>query len=360
MKPGTSTLLDAIRVLSALGVFVSHCFLPWFSSFGHGSRLYLWAHACVITFFVLSGYVIAFTTLARRRHWREYCAARLARIYSVVVPAIAVTALLCLVGRQLAPGHYAQFDRGYEAVRLALTTLFLNETWFLSSAPPTNLPFWSMAYEFWYYVLFGVALFARAGVMRWLALLAVAMVCGPKVLLLFPVWLAGVAAYLAGQRWPWPRRQAVLGLVPLGLAVLLLARAPVALESFGHPPLFYSGLYLTDWGWGAALAFAIFLADRALGDCAAPRWLAMWIKAGAGVTFSLYLFHMPLLIFVSGVVPYSKTSPLQVAAAGGAVLLATALLGLLCERRSVLKALATRVERALTGVAANPVGVTQR
>lgn len=359
MKTGTSTFLDAVRLLSAVGVFVSHCFLPWFSGAGHGPGIYLGAHACVITFFVLSGYVIAYTTFVRGRHWREYCAARLARIYSVVLPSIIVTGLLWLIGRQLAPGHYAQFDRGYEAVRLALTSVFLNEVWFLSSAPPTNLPFWSMAYEFWYYVLFGIAVFVRKSAQRWLALLAAALVCGPKVLLLFPVWLAGVGAYLASRRWRLPRSHAALGSVPLVLAALLLTRAPVALDTFGRAPLFYSGLFLTDWSWGVLLAVGIFLADQSLGDCTIPRPLAVWVKAGAGVTFSIYLFHMPLLIFASGVVPYARTRPFEVAAVGGTVLLITILLGWACERRAMLRALAARLECLLAGGSAGRVSVPQ-
>ncbi len=349
MKPGTSFLLDGLRLGSALGVFVSHCLLSWFSAFQPTRHLHIAAHACVIVFFVLSGYLIAYTTLGRHRTGPQYCAARLARLYSVALPALALTALLWLIGRMLEPLHYANFERGYEFIRLGLTALFLNECWFISAAPPSNMPFWSLSYEFWYYVLFGAALFVRRPFWRWAAPLAVAVLCGPKVLLLFPVWLAGAAAFFATTKITLKRAHAALAIAALvAVCALVLPHIPMPLENFGYPPLFYSGLFVSDWALGVVLATAIFLADQAVGNMRIPAALSRPVKAGAGVTFSIYLLHFPLLIFASAVFPYDKSDAGSVVALGGGVLLTAILFGYWFERRETLKALSDRFEAAFT------------
>ena len=345
MKKGTSFFLDAIRLGSALGVFVSHCLLPWFSTFPTSRYLHTGAHACVMVFFVLSGYLITYTTIGRNRTWAQYCAARLARLYSVALPAIVLTAALWLIGSHFAPGHYAPFDRGHGAFRLVMTTFYLNEVWNFSAAPPTNLPFWSLSYEFWYYALFGAALFARGRLWRWLAPLVAALICGPKVLLLFPVWLAGAAAFWLGTKVTLTRTQAIGGLAALaGICALVAPHVELPLERFGFPPLFYSGLFLTDCALGVALAAAIFLCDQLFGNVRVPSVLSAPIKAGAGVTFSIYLLHYPLLVFASGMVRYDKSNPASVAALGAAVLLTAIGIGYWFERRQTLKALSDRFE----------------
>jgi peptidoglycan/LPS O-acetylase OafA/YrhL len=60
----------------------------------------------------------------------------------------------------------------------------------------SNVPYWSLCYEFWYYVLFAVLTFTR-GRKRLLWCCAVALLIGPKILLLAPVWATGVLL----QRW---------------------------------------------------------------------------------------------------------------------------------------------------------------
>ena len=61
--------------------------------------------------------------------------------------------------------------------------------------PGGNIPFWSLNYEAWYYVLFGAALFLR-GWRRTIAVVAAALLAGPKIVLL-PFWLMGLLA------WRW-------------------------------------------------------------------------------------------------------------------------------------------------------------
>ena len=65
MKIGASLFLDLMRVAAALVVFISHCVQFWYPE-GH----VFWgplAHSSVIVFFVLSGYLIAYASFAKKR-----------------------------------------------------------------------------------------------------------------------------------------------------------------------------------------------------------------------------------------------------------------------------------------------------
>ncbi len=55
----------------------------------------------------------------------------------------------------------------------------------------SNLAYWSLGCEVWYYAIFGLMLFAHG---RWrVVAIAVALVfVGPLTVLLFPLWLLGV------------------------------------------------------------------------------------------------------------------------------------------------------------------------
>jgi hypothetical protein len=132
-----------------------------------------------------------------------------------------------------------------------------------------------------------------------------AIIAGPKILLLMPCWLLGVLLYRTLGRWPWSERTSVLlWLCSLVAAVLLVksaiptkvhdafqARYPVAATR-----LEYSGYPLTDY----ALAVLMVVNFRAvaymprLGRILRP--FASYIRLAASFTLTIYLFHLPLLV----------------------------------------------------------------
>jgi peptidoglycan/LPS O-acetylase OafA/YrhL len=185
-----STVLDFARGVAAVVVFLGH-FRPYGYAMPLPGEL---AHDAVIVFFVLSGYLIAYSTFRKPTDWRSYLVARVSRLYSVIVPALLVTALLAAVGTALSPDFYHAVDKGHNALRLALTVLCMQETWWWNSSPPTNQPFWSLAYEFWYYVLFGLAVFVRGKIAKGLVVLLACLLVGPKILLLAPIWKVPILA----------------------------------------------------------------------------------------------------------------------------------------------------------------------
>src|SRR5262249_3132860 len=148
------------------------------------------------------------------------------RLYSVIIPTFLLTAALDCAGKTLSPRLYGRewgHATAHPLLAYLLSAAFLCESWSARALPGFNVPFWSLNYEAWYYALFGVATFLR-GRARVASLIAVLLIAGPKILLLLPIWLMGVAA------WHWRASisgQFALPLVSLSLTIL------IALEALG-------------------------------------------------------------------------------------------------------------------------------
>ena len=142
------------------------------------------------------GFAFDYVADTREQDFRGFMVARAARIFSVAIPAIILTATLDLVGFQINELAYPEGYRAWDlpVIRVITSTLFLNEIWALGIQLFTNVPYWSLNYEVWYYVLFGV-LFFFEGRRKWFAFGVLCLLLGPKIILLLPVWWMGVWIY---------------------------------------------------------------------------------------------------------------------------------------------------------------------
>lgn len=310
MNPATSLALDLLRVFAAVGVVLVHTGTTHFSPIFALDPIV--GHNCVVVFFVLSGYVIAHSTLSRPQTVASYAIARLARLYSVLLPALLISAALLIAGRAINPAFYAPYDRGHEPLRFGLSLVFLNESWRLSAAPPTNSPLWSLAYEFWYYVLFGAWVFARSRLAATLVCTGIALFVGLKILLLFPIWLLGVAAQrLAGRAWPH-QLVAKGGLVGALIAIVFWLRYGQPFPGHaGYPPYFFSNAWISDFVLGLLVASLIACFDQVSVHWHFPSLVSAPIRSGANMTFSLYVLHHPILVFLAATLTYDPTSRVQ-------------------------------------------------
>lgn len=291
----TSRALDAARLAAAAVVLVFHASGMWM---GNQPALHAAlgkaSHAAVVVFFVISGYVIAYSAGARNRGARHYAVARLSRLYAVLAPALLLTALVEAVVRATDPEVAARYVHAPSWVRYLLSAFFGNESGWWSAAPPINSPLWSLSYEFWYYVLFGLLRFRRTTRhwRWWLALTA--LVAGPKILLLLPVWLLGVGArYL-----PRPVLARALGWLLAGLLLALAGLAVAGLPAWpgvvGDRPLFMASQFMTDWSVGFLVAAAIWLLPA--GRPVPASGGAGYLRRAADLSFPLYVLHFPLLV----------------------------------------------------------------
>lgn len=376
MSRGFSLYLDAIRFLAAVMVLFSHVAYPRYSN---GDLMWMrdlnLGSDAVILFFVLSGFVIAYTTGAKNRNGIDYAKARLARLYSVVIPAVIFTLLCDLLGRTINPSAYAGwwFNGENIAAQIWRTLTFTSYAGGDVVRFGTNGPFWSVAYEAWYYLAFGIAVFTRGWVRA--ALLAIAItLAGLPIILLAPCWLAGVALHsFVEQRHPARWSRATLWALALGpwllyglwqaiaLPQTLTLATYVALGGGAITPKGAFG-FSDEFLWNTLLAVlfsAHFLGVHGLAKGAqwigpkperAIRWLA-------GATFSIYLFHYPLLTLFMALPGYDASLPAHYIGSAIVTLALCFVLAEISERRLGLwKRL---LDRAFSAIAARPFARAQ-
>ena len=121
MNRTTSLYLDMIRPIAALVVLLSHVSYQNLS----GGQLKFMASTgvqAVDIFFVLSGFVIAHVYATREHDFRDYAISRAARIYSVALPALILTAIVDAIGIRENTATYrglsSNLPRPYHQVRV--------------------------------------------------------------------------------------------------------------------------------------------------------------------------------------------------------------------------------------------------
>ena len=326
-----SILMDVMRLLSALWVMVMHGYAMWFPA--HSEKAFHLGHAAVVVFFVLSGFVIAFTTGSKNRGIKQYSVARLSRLSSVLIPSLIVTGIIEFFISFNYPALYQSMHRGMVLPRYIASSLYLNEVWFFSMSPPINAPLWSLSFEFWYYVIFGICFFYKK-IKYWpVVLLAAFLIAGPKILLLMPIWLLGVAAY----RIPKLNISTTIAYVLSGLSLILAALVVIYLKGapfkLGTPPLFFAAGFGTDFLIGIFIAFAIcvFPVKEALRKKNTSVAYAYFRKV-ADLTFPIYLLHNPLYVLFKTVLKFQQNSMQQYILVFTAALIIATALGLVMDK----------------------------
>ncbi|MBX3630089.1 MAG: acyltransferase [Nitrosomonas sp.] len=306
MTKSFSIYLDFIRFSAAFVVLLWHSrplydFNLTISNYGHEA---------VIVFFILSGFVIAYVTDTKEKTLKDYAISRAARIYSVAIPAIIITALVDFSGYTLINSN--AYSEGYQAwdyagIRIISSLLFTNELWILSTQLFSNVPYWSLNYEVWYYIAFAILTFVK-GYKRWLFFGAVCLFVGPKIFLLMPVWWLGVYIYQS-EYWRNISIASAIALFLFSIYGVYLYSA-YNIDGWGshylmtvvgpewHREFAFSRYFITDYYLGAVIA-AHFIAVRKISLYFAHIFntIEKPVRILAGSTFTLYLLHQPLLWF---------------------------------------------------------------
>lgn len=324
MSRAFSIYLDLLRLGAALMVVFSHwVFFPVFTGTDYASiRSHDLGGDGVVIFFVLSGLLIAFAAEKRKSEGPMLFAAdRLSRLWSVALPALIFCYVLDVIGFRLSPAVYAgvgyQGDVSINA--LVANATFMNQLWFSNIQPGSNGPYWSLGYEAWYYAIFA-AWFFTSGKWRYLLTAALAVLAGPKILLLAPSWVLGLFVW----------NQIKSGKVnAIGRHISqLLAVAPVVLYIVAHAFGLHTWLLdITTASLGETMMWRLGFSDTflwalVLGPLVAAHvyGVAGWINAKdevpdwidrsegavrwlAGGSFALYLIHFPVMHFAAAILP---------------------------------------------------------
>lgn len=298
-----SHALDGLRGVSAQAVFLAHCAVMLTPGLpGHAALLLgVVARLAVVVFFVLSGFVIATSILARSRSGRfdlrGFAVARMARIYPPFLFAVA----LCfgygwLAARGVVPRPQPlegwPIDLSLAALGRALLFLYLQH----DLMTRLDGPLWSLRLEVILYAVAAALAVAATWKGRWrVAALALA-----------ALLLAGMLKGLYG---------AALAIASFGFGAAAALRRERILAALPTGPVEAAALA------GLGLAAVLLAGDHALGagrplallpEAAAAALIALWVahlSAGrgwlqaplgrarplGGFAYTLYIVHLPII-----------------------------------------------------------------
>ncbi len=312
LSKGKSDFLNLIRWISALVVVIGHTEL--ISRYFIGDRvsdtpqviLYFTyhAHSAVMIFFVLSGYIVGYSTFRKLKtgyDFREYFLDRWSRIYSVLFPAIVLTLFLDRIGQR----HNAIYlndkiiPQGQEYLRLFVNVLALQGIQGKRVQLGSNPALWSIGYEFCFYLIYGFVLF-RPGILKNRYIFPVAigllfLILGLNVSAYFLLWLYGfIIFYFFHMKGI---HLSNIYAIPL-IVLLVVANHYIAFRNALDLPEYWQDLLISSIV-GLLLLCEFEKTSRTL---LSARMVSI-NGFMADFSYSLYAFHMPVMFFVLSMVP---------------------------------------------------------
>jgi peptidoglycan/LPS O-acetylase OafA/YrhL len=295
--------LDSVRGAAAVYVVVYHT-----RYFAHGALapLFLVGPEAVILFFLLSGFVISYSSEQRLRlpgGTATYFLHRFRRIYPLFIVALLLTWIMASIR---AGGLVA-----VQVPSLAANLLMLQDLKWLKQGAWFSVylghdPLWSLSYEWWFYIMFvPVLLTVSFRSQRW-AVLSISCIAAATYRFLpsqlglwlgyFYIWWAGVEMAREFRKEgtvTWRGQRGTL----MGLAILAIAwSVPVVVEMQSHAKLrigFEPVIELRHTL--AALAFvtgAIYWRSKSF---IGFKQTVGWFGSLAPISYALYVFHAPFV-----------------------------------------------------------------
>ncbi|RYD34525.1 MAG: acyltransferase [Verrucomicrobiaceae bacterium] len=330
---------DLIRGLSAVAVCASHlrnALLVDYSKATHpwaGLKFFYTAtslgHEAVMVFFVLSGYFVGGSVVGRgsRFKWGDYAEARLTRLWVVLIPALALTLGMDLIAKHFDPENQAWNSGPGARHPWSMSPLTaLGNVFFLHTvAVPvfgSNLPLWSLAYEFWYYALFPLFVCALGWAGSFSKILRIGqlivMACllfllPPRLLAWGLIWLLGVGVFYY-PKYQWRKAKILAVVAFLSFVGALLVSTEYILRGFK-----------ADFAVGMSFAFLAAVL-KGIPFPFGPR-VEHVSRFLSEISYSLYVVHFPIMLCAMAVFyPGSQFQPDAAGFGVFAIWLAAALL----------------------------------
>lgn len=299
--------LEAVRGAAAFYLVLHHT-LPheiWLWGVNVGNLL-RFGQESVITFFLLSGFVIHYSwSLSSDRRFRAYFLKRFTRLY---VPLLVVLPLTWLISSWL-QGKWLLPDFPNLAGNLLMLQDLKDETRPGALVEPYmgNLPLWSLSYEWWFYMLY-FPLMTWVKDASWRTMLvfgisiaaAIAYTLEPlyvlRVLMYFSIWWAGVwlaEIWLGKQRVGF--RDALPAIIGLGgVSLILLINLFNWMQQGNNPAIgFHPFLELRHEGFALALILAAIAWSKFY--WIGFDWLVWPFMIFAPISYALYISHVHLM-----------------------------------------------------------------
>lgn len=320
LAPAQVDLLNLVRAAAAQAVLIGHA-SHYFIGRGFLDKGKVETTG-VLVFFLLSGFLISSSVVQKweRSDYRfsHYLIDRFWRIFSAYIPALIFVAVVdsMLAGSPAYP-YRATFDAPTMLGNLAMLQeypLFQvlrrlgvpDQSWFIETFG-SGRPFWTVAIEWWIYLFFGYLAFSvlrerSSGRAKWVMIAPLAVVPlynaigGVGDCLTF-VWGIGLFWAIVRDRsrnlvlTNRKRRRAVMASAALCLSCAGLLAGRILATHFRVYDLQFAML-------ASGILFGIFFALGFARPVALPPWLRRAIGFLADYSYSLYLTHFTILVWL--------------------------------------------------------------
>lgn len=322
--------LDGIRGLAAFYVMVGHARWLLWEGFSEGYikhpelyntfekamvyflSLFRYGHEAVLLFFVLSGFVIHLRYSKQIKEsgnnitfdYLPYLKRRIKRIYPPLLSALLITYILDQIGIRtefpIYNGHtiYHSINENIGSNH-SIGTLFGNLGFLMRFHTPvfgSNGPLWSLAYEWWFYIFYPLILSISKrnlirGIITVSLLYAITTTIGfhivllDKVLTLLPTWWIGT---LLADIYTGRISIKFKYLTPLSIFLFLLP-----FDIF-HLPIAGAMEFMWTLGFAGLFSICFFLQEKGY------KTILEYLKPLGDISYSLYVIHMPIVVFMSG------------------------------------------------------------
>jgi peptidoglycan/LPS O-acetylase OafA/YrhL len=285
LTPGQSCYLDAVRYSAAMLVVLHHGAAYFYRDFYYPfSRMHFLTNlgsVGVAIFFVLSGFVIAYSALSKSTYdFSHYVLDRFTRIYLVFFPAILLAVAVNLANLHIVGDNVPNMDMFTTGNFFATIGMLGGIVNGHAEIMPFIGPAWTINYEWWFYMLFGLAMLPMRGwtILKFIAFVAIAFLVSrlDSVMDLFLLWSAGAACaivFLKVKNW---KSVAIAILFSwLSIVVWLGPSEQIASE--------------------AIVVVAVLVGLRLCRDIVPSRQFSAATSRLAGFSFSLYLTHIMVI-----------------------------------------------------------------
>jgi len=308
LTQGSSVLLDLIRGVSAQIVVIGHG-ISFFGIFKflHQPNFPWMQNIAVLVFFLLSGFLISYTTVRKKLNldnysFKYYFIDRFSRIYVAFVPAIIFVLFIDLLSIYVNSEAYS-FSNAFN-IKTFVGNLFMLQDYSLFNLLPEKFitsfgsarTFWTLAIEWWIYLFFGylILVFCKRNKMSFSNLLILAFL---SVFPLFNLingrgnglttyWLFGSMIYLiASQNILKAVNQNVKILFAITLSGLAGVRVIYTMEGF--EPIF-----------AFLLAIIMLLLIDIFKEKQFSKKTIKLIQFNASYSYTLYLVHYSIIAFI--------------------------------------------------------------
>lgn len=302
-----SILISVLRGLAAIQVAAAHLraqFYPGLRGMEDPALAYQvlafftgFAHQAVVVFFLLSGWLVGgslLNKLGEKGAIASYAVDRVTRLWLVLIPAFLLTLLIGILTHEVNPtGFDFALDNEYSVAAFAGNLFGMQDA--AVARFGGNFALWSLANEFWYYVLFPLCLLGlyKGKLRRRVAAVAASIViCGllsGSLVLYFSIWLLGAL---------FSRLRIDMGAAPRTVLVLVLLGVSVFFRLTGSNDLLTPNSFWQDLVF--SLLFMTLLSSLQFHPNPSNRLVQGAKRAGpvfAAFSFTLYVVHVPLIFF---------------------------------------------------------------